>query len=256
MIHNELTNAWPKKTNIPNYKFSFYDIASPLWCDVSNIVTEFWSIHTVYIRILDFLARISSILTHFCVKEAGLKSSRWENVSTAAPINFSNEGIYQLKSHKSLKLSLLKYFAPCDSILNTMLRCWYLSNWKKCVRRRAQVGLLSNRHCCREISPLGRCSTRPLVIQLDSLEASFVPLFCNFGSSNLALASWFCVFISYFIFNSLGRWRSVRGSIRGSIFVWYDMWMLIALYWDLPVNLFVSFDPYCKVQGDKRQKWR
>ena len=38
----------------------------------------------------------------------------------------------------------------CDTILNAVLRSWYLSNWNKCVRRRAQVGLLSNRHCWRE----------------------------------------------------------------------------------------------------------
>ena len=127
------------------------------FCVTDGRTKFLWRTEELGILVVGWVKALSVSREHVLIYP---KSSRWEDVSTAGPINFSSVSISHLKSHKYLKLSVSKYFGfnqwqyyhygPCDTILNAVLRSWYLSNWNKCVGRRAQVGLLSNRHCWRE----------------------------------------------------------------------------------------------------------
>ena len=198
----------------------------------------------MHIRILlDFLTRISSILTnwwrHFLcqgsmfwfIRKAADERMCLQPAQSTSQVCRSPSWRATSCLFQSI-LNQWQYYGPCDTILNAVLRSWYLSNWNKCVRRRAQVGLLSNRHCWRETRYLSRnwtssycttsvtrqgprltwskwvgepgyCSAHPTVIQLDSWDVSLIPsvdsLVFPYSSTSLAVDPWF-IFIRYFIY--------------------------------------------------------
>ena len=138
-----------------NFPFMILQI---LWCDAHNIVTELWSIQCIS----GYYWIFSQGFHQYWQIGEGTKRSMFWFIRKAAdermclqPVQSTSQ-VCRSPSWRATSclfqsiLNQWQYYGPCDTILNAVLRSWYLSNWNKCVGRRAQVGLLSNRHCWRE----------------------------------------------------------------------------------------------------------